>query len=241
MFNQTFVEAEQATKKSYAVALSVLIQLAVLTVLALAPLAYREILPAIQLKNLLLAPRPPIVAKHPSESHTAPAARSFHLTKWVGPLLIRAKPPTANEAQPAPDLGAATGLSQSSADSPGSDVLGLVPSTRAPAPPPPAPKTEPARAPVKLGGVVAEANLIHRVQPIYPPLAKSARVQGAVQFTAVISTNGTIEKLELLRGHPLLIKAAKEAILQWRYRPTLLNGHPTEVITEITVNFTLSQ
>ena len=241
MFNQTFVEAHQAAKKSYAVALSVLIQLAVLTLLTLAPLAYREILPAIQLRNLLIAPRPPVVAKRINEYHANPATRSFHLTKWVSPMLLQRKPLTTDEAPPAPDFGAATGLAQGSADSQGSDVLGLVPSTRAPAPPPPAPKTEPAGMPVKLGGVVAEANLLHRVQPIYPPLAKSARVQGAVQFTAVISTNGTIEKLELLRGHPLLIAAAKDAILQWRYRPTLLNGHPTEVITEITVNFTLSQ
>ncbi len=240
MFTETFVEAEQASKKSYAVALSLLIQLAVLTLLSLAPLAYREILPAIQLRNALIAPRPQVAAKRINEYHANPATRSFHLTKWVEPLLVRAKPLPADETQLAPDIGAAA-ISDGAVNSDTSALSGVISSIGESSPPPPTRQTESTKTPVKLGGVVAEANLIRRVQPIYPPLAKSARVQGAVQFTAVISTNGNIEKLELLRGHPLLIAAAKEAILQWRYRPTLLNGHPTEVITEITVNFTLNQ
>ena len=86
-----------------------------------------------------------------------------------------------------------------------------------------------------------EANLIKRVQPVYPPLARSARVQGVVEFTAVISKEGNIENLQLVRGHPLLVNAAKEAVLQWKYKPTQLNGTPVEVITDIIVNFTLSQ
>jgi protein TonB len=94
---------------------------------------------------------------------------------------------------------------------------------------------------VQIGGRVAEANLIRKVQPVYPPLAKSARVQGTVEFTATISKEGNIENLTLVRGHPLLVNAAREAVLQWKYRPTLLNGQPVEVITDIIVNFTLSQ
>jgi protein TonB len=81
---------------------------------------------------------------------------------------------------------------------------------------------------------------MRQVQPKYPPLAKSARVQGRVEFTATISKDGTIENLQLVRGHPLLVNAAKEAVLQWRYRPTLLNGQPVEVVTDIVVNFTLN-
>jgi protein TonB len=104
-------------------------------------------------------------------------------------------------------------------------------------PPPPAPKHT---GPVRVGGNVAEANLIKKVQPTYPPLAKSARVQGTVEFTAVISKEGKIENLKLVRGHPLLVNAAKEAVLQWRYKPTMLNGEPVEVVTDIIVNFTLS-
>jgi protein TonB len=76
---------------------------------------------------------------------------------------------------------------------------------------------------------------------VYPALAKSARVQGTVEFNAVISKDGKIENLQLVRGHPLLVNAAKEAVLQWRYRPTQLNGQPVEVVTDIIVNFTLSQ
>jgi len=82
--------------------------------------------------------------------------------------------------------------------------------------------------------------LIYRVQPVYPPLAKTTHVEGTVEFTAIISKQGTIENLQLLRGHPLLVNAARQAVLQWRYRPTLLNGEPVEVITDIVVKFTLS-
>jgi periplasmic protein TonB len=94
---------------------------------------------------------------------------------------------------------------------------------------------------VKISTGVAEANLIHKVLPVYPALAKSARVQGAVEFTATISKEGLIENLQLVRGRPLLVQAAREAVLQWRYRPTLLNGHAVEVVTDILVNFTLAQ
>jgi protein TonB len=66
-------------------------------------------------------------------------------------------------------------------------------------------------------------------------------VEGTVEFTATINKEGTIENLQLVRGHPLLVNAAREAILQWRYRPTLLNGEPVEVITDIVVKFTLSR
>jgi len=79
------------------------------------------------------------------------------------------------------------------------------------------------------------------VQPVYPPLAKSARVQGQVEFSAIIGKDGTIQNLTLVKGHPLLVRAAQEAVEQWRYKPTLLNGEPVDVITNIIVNFTLTQ
>lgn len=84
-----------------------------------------------------------------------------------------------------------------------------------------------------------EGSLIRRVQPTYPPLARSARVQGAVVLFATISTEGAIENLRVLSGHPLLVSAAIDAVKQWRYRPYILNGDPIEVETEITVNFVL--
>jgi periplasmic protein TonB len=84
-----------------------------------------------------------------------------------------------------------------------------------------------------------QGSLAHRVEPVYPPMARIARVQGAVVLEAVISKTGTIENLRLISGHPLLVSAAIEAVSQWRYRPYLLNGEAIEVETQITVNFIL--
>ena len=75
----------------------------------------------------------------------------------------------------------------------------------------------------------------------YPPLAKMARIQGTVRLEAIISKDGTIQDLKVIQGHPLLVKAALEAVQRWRYQPTLLNGEPVEVVTEIDVNYTLAE
>ncbi len=103
------------------------------------------------------------------------------------------------------------------------------------APPPPPSSTHPLRI-----SRWAEGNLIYRVQPAYPPLARQARIQGVVQLRAIISKTGAIENLMVIGGHPMLVKAAIDAVRQWRYRPYLLNDEPLEIETEITVNFTLS-
>jgi protein TonB len=78
------------------------------------------------------------------------------------------------------------------------------------------------------------------VQPVYPPLARQARVQGEVELRAIIGKTGAIENLIVVRGHPMLAAAAVEAVRQWRYRPYLLNNEPIEVETDITVTFLLS-
>jgi protein TonB len=88
---------------------------------------------------------------------------------------------------------------------------------------------------------VQAANLIRQVKPSYPPLAKQARIQGTVRFNAVIAKDGTIQNLTVASGHPMLVASAMEAVKQWLYKPTLLNGEPVEVITTIDVNFTLNQ
>ena len=85
-----------------------------------------------------------------------------------------------------------------------------------------------------------EGNLIQRVQPLYPPLARQARIQGQVILRAVIRRDGMIENLQVLSGHPMLVQAAIDAVKQWRYRPYSLNGEPVEVETQVTVNFVLS-
>ena len=119
-------------------------------------------------------------------------------------------------------------------------IIGAVPSA---APPPPPVKEDKKATPsrIRVGGNVQAANLIRKITPIYPPLAKQARIQGVVRFTAIIGKDGTIQNLQLVSGHPLLVEAARQAVTQWQYKPTLLNGEPVEVVTQIDVNFTLSQ
>ena len=103
---------------------------------------------------------------------------------------------------------------------------------------PPPPPAAPAH-PLKVSHW-AEGNIIYRVQPSYPPIARQARVQGTVELRAIISKAGTIENLIAVSGPPMLVKSAIEAVRQWRYHPYLLNNEPIEVETEITVNFVLS-
>jgi len=87
--------------------------------------------------------------------------------------------------------------------------------------------------------VMLQGSLIRKVEPQYPPLARTARIQGPVVLAAVISKAGTIDDLRLVSGHPMLAKAAIDAVSQWRYRPYVLNGDVIEVETQITVNFVL--
>ncbi len=100
-------------------------------------------------------------------------------------------------------------------------------------PPPPI-----AAKPVRISRIM-EGNVVRRIEPMYPALARQARIQGTVVLSAVISREGTIQHLQAINGQPMLQQAAIEAVRQWRYRPYLLNGEPVEVETQITVNFTL--
>ena len=87
---------------------------------------------------------------------------------------------------------------------------------------------------------VMEGTLLERIQPIYPKIAISTHIQGEVVLQALISRTGTIENLQVVSGHPMLIASAIDAVRQWRYRPYRLNGEPVEVETQITVKFSLS-
>lgn len=124
------------------------------------------------------------------------------------------------------------------AESARSNALGQVQ-----APPPPQPTTvqRSGEAPqrIRVGGDVQRFNLIRKVEPVYPELAHQARIQGSVRFTAIIARDGHILNLQLISGHPLLVEAARQAVQQWLYKPTLLNGEPVEVVTQIDVPFTL--
>jgi protein TonB len=86
-----------------------------------------------------------------------------------------------------------------------------------------------------------EGNLIRKVQPEYPAIAKALHLEGSVVVKALIGRNGVIERTQVERGQQLLAKAAVDAVRQWRYRPYYLNGEPIEVETEITVNFVMNK
>jgi TonB family protein len=92
---------------------------------------------------------------------------------------------------------------------------------------------------VRIGAGVAETNLMTKVEPKYPPVALQARISGIVEFTVDVGVDGKVQSLQLVRGHPLLVNAAKDAVMQWIYRPTLLNGKPVPVTTTVDVLFAL--
>lgn len=117
----------------------------------------------------------------------------------------------------------------------GGPLSTLISGNRPVLPPPPPTITRAIRTSSML-----EGNLLHRVEPVYPPLAKAARIQGSVVLVAVISKAGTIDNLHAVSGPPMLVPAAVTAVSQWRYRPYILNSEPIEVETQITVNFLLA-
>ncbi len=100
--------------------------------------------------------------------------------------------------------------------------------------------SDPSASHIRISPNDSEANLISRVAPVYPEAAHAAHIQGVVEFKATVGTNGHITNLELLRGHPALVNAAKDAVLQWIYHPATQNGTPIEFETQILVSFTLS-
>jgi protein TonB len=94
---------------------------------------------------------------------------------------------------------------------------------------------------IRVDGSVQQSKLQSQPRPVYPALAKQARISGVVHLNALIGKDGSVKNLQVISGHPLLIQAALDAVKQWTYAPTLLNGQPVEVVTTIEVNFTLSE
>jgi protein TonB len=116
---------------------------------------------------------------------------------------------------------------------PAGDVLGVAPS-------PPAPRAvEPPRT-LHVGGVIQAPQKVRHVAPAYPPIAQAARVSGVVILEALIAEDGSVRDLKVLKSVPLLDAAAADAVRQWRFTPTLLNGVPVQVIMSVTVAFTLN-
>lgn len=145
-------------------------------------------------------------------------------------------PVPSNQQEAAPDVG----LDPGSGSGPG-PAGPLIPGGFDHPPRIEPPRQSPARptSPRVISEGVMAGALVRRVDPAYPELARAMHLSGTVRLRAIIATDGTIEHLELLSGNPILAGAAEPAVLQWRYRPTLLSGVPVEVETYITVNFVL--
>lgn len=250
MFEQSLLDLQGTkTKTKYTVVLSFIAECIGITILILIPLIYTNTLPAYQLMSYLVAPPPP-----PPPAPPPPVVkvqkivpREFDAGKLIQPKAIPKKVQIIEESDTPPSAAIAGVVGGVPGGVPGGAVGGviggIISSVPVAAPPPPpkveAPKAAPQR--IRVGGNVQKANLINAPKPVYPPLAKQARIQGTVKLNAIISKEGAIEQLTVVSGHPLLIPSALEAVKQWRYKPTLLNGEPVEVITQIDVNFTLSQ
>jgi periplasmic protein TonB len=251
MFEQTFVEGQGKTNRAWTVLISFIGQIALVGVLILIPMIYFDALPRTQLTSFLVAPPPP--PPPPPPPAAAPVKmvkvipRQFDAGRLMAPKTVPKDIAMIKEEElppPSASAGVVGGVPGGVAGgSVGGVIGGIIGSVPSAAPPPPPPPVEQKKAVqrIRVGGQVQQANLIRQPKPIYPPLAKQARIQGVVRFEAIIGKDGTIQNLRLVSGHPLLVPAAQEAVKQWLYKPTLLNGEPVEVATVIDVNFTLSQ
>ncbi len=233
------------TNQPWTIFLSTVLQCALLVVLILIPLIYTEALPKAMLTTLLVAPPPPPPPPPPPAATPVkvvkPMARLIEAGKLMAPRVIPKEVAMIKEQELPPEVSAGTAIGGVPGGVPGGQaggVLGgILGGTGSNMPPPP--KETPKR--IRVGGQVQQARLIRKVTPTYPPLARQARIQGTVRLQAVIAKDGSVQELQVLPGgHPLLVQAALDAVRQWRYQPTLLNGEPVEVITTVDVVFTLS-
>jgi protein TonB len=233
------------TNKPWTVFISMVLQIAFLALLILIPLIYTEALPKTLMSSILLAPPPPPPPPPPPAAvqvvHVKPVAHLMEAGKLVAPKAIPKDVKIIKEEEAPPDVGAGMvggvpgGVAGGSMGGVIGGVIGGAGSTAAPPPP----KVTPKR--ITVGGNVQAAHLVNRVQPVYPPLARQTRISGTVKLHAIIGKNGAVEQLQVVSGHPLLVQSALDAVKQWRYQPTLLNGEPVEVDTEIDVIFSLAQ
>jgi len=227
---------KKKTNKGWSVILSGIVQAVILGVLILIPLIYTEALPKAMLSTLLIAPPPPPPPPPPPQpvkTVIKPVARLIQSGKLVQPRAIPKEVAVFKEAELPPDIITNSGQQ--------GGVFGGIPGgnmiASGPAVPPPPKPTAPAR--IKQGGNVTAASIITQTKPVYPALARQARIQGNVVLHAIIDKDGKVAQLEVISGHPLLVQSALDAVKQWRYKPTLLNGDPVEVDTTITVTFTM--
>jgi protein TonB len=254
MFEQTFVEGVGKTNRTWTVMVSFLGQIVLIGVAVLIPMIYFDALPKSQLTSFLVAPPPPPPPPPPPAAAPVKVVkvipRQFDAGRLMAPKAVPKEIAMIKEEELPPPSTGAVGVVGGvpggvAGGTPGGVIGGIIGSIPSAAPPPPPPpvKVEKPVAPqrIRVGGNVQQALLIRQPKPVYPPLAKQARIQGVVRLNAIIGKDGTIQNLTVASGHPLLVPSAMEAVKQWVYKPTLLNGEPVEVVTQIDVNFTLSQ
>ncbi len=250
MFEQTFVQTGK-TNTTWTVLLSFGVQIGLITVLVVLPLIYFQVLPAAQLTSLIMAPPPPPPPPPPPAAAPPKVVkvipRQMQTDKLLIPKVIpkEVKQINEDEAPPAAGVGVAGGVPGGVAGGAVGGVLGgilsSVPNAAPPPPPPPKKEAPKPTGPITVGGRVQAAKLIRNPQPVYPQIARQARISGTVELAAIIGEDGHIQELHVVSGHPLLRQAALDAVKQWVYQPTLLNEQPVKVSTTIDVIFTLGQ
>jgi protein TonB len=236
MFNDLIESSteKKRTNTGWSVILSAIVQISGLSVLILIPLIFTQALPKAMLSTLLVAPPPPPPPPPPPVKEIIkPVARLIQSGKLVQPRAIPRDVAVFKEAELPPDVINNTNQSGVFGGIPGQGIMG------GSGPALPAPKDAAAPARIKQGGEVTAASIITQTRPVYPPLARQARIQGAVVLHAIIDKDGKVAQLEIVSGHPLLVQSALDAVKQWRYKATELNGDPVEVDTTIQVTFTM--
>ena len=242
MFEDSLVESTGklgSGRTKYTTFLSFLLQCALIGVLVLIPLIYTEALPAKAMLTTLVAPPPP-PPPPPPPTPQVQVVKKVSTDIIDGALRTPTKIPdkikkVVEEEAPPPvtsSMGVVGGVG-TPGGSPGGVLGGVLASANSAAP-----KIEVKKLRVSAG--VQASKLISQPKPVYPPIAKQARVQGTVVLAATISKSGTIDNLRVVSGHPMLTQSALQAVRQWKYQPTYLNGEPVEVETTINVNFSLT-
>jgi protein TonB len=248
LFSDSLLRYEgQKGRQTFATAISFALQCLTIGILLLLPLYYTQELPKSQLLTFLVAPPPP-PPPPPAAEQVSRIMKEIQSDLLAGgqlrtPTRIPQKVQMIKEEDAPPPMPGAGGVVGGVPGGiPGGQlggvIGGIVSSTSNLASVPKFQPVVPQRIRISQG--VTAGLLVHRIQPPYPVLARSARIQGEVILRAVIDKDGNITDLQLVTGHPMLVPAAIAAVREWRYRPYLLNGQPVEVETTITVNFLLS-
>jgi protein TonB len=177
------------------------------------------------------APTKPAAGSAPQGSTPNPTAEQAAVKQFkTESLAQRLRPAEPTDMADAPTVSA--GVRPSATAIPGVNMNALAPAAPAAPSAPTAAVSKP-----KSGGQIQAAVLIYRKDAEYPKIAKQTGAKGTVTLNATIGADGNIKKVKVVSGHPMLTNAAVEAVKQWRYRPTLLNGQPVETETQVLVNF----